>query len=88
MLSLMTQAFLLFEEATPAAEEETSGVALLLPDKNEAIAGVIAFAIVFFFIWKWAVPRAEQDARSSPASDSVRIRGRRGFQGRGREPVA
>jgi F-type H+-transporting ATPase subunit b len=56
MLSLMTQAILLFEEATPAAEEETGGVALLLPDKNEAIAGIIAFAIVFFFIWKWAVP--------------------------------
>ena len=56
MLSLMTQAFLLFEEATPAAEEETSGVDLLLPDPNEAIAGIIAFAIVFFFVWKWAVP--------------------------------
>jgi F-type H+-transporting ATPase subunit b len=56
MLTLMTQAFLLFEEATPAAEEETGGVALLLPDPNEAIAGIIAFAIVFFFVWKWAVP--------------------------------
>ena len=56
MLSFMTQTFLLFEEATPAAEEETSGVALLLPDPNEAIAGIIAFAIVFFFVWKWAVP--------------------------------
>ena len=55
MLSFMTQAFLLFEEAA-GAEEEPSGIDLLIPDKNEAIAGVIAFAIVFFFVWKWAVP--------------------------------
>jgi F-type H+-transporting ATPase subunit b len=56
MLSFMTQAFLLFEEATTGAEEEPSGIDLLIPDKNETIAGVIAFAIVFFFVWKWAVP--------------------------------
>ena len=56
MLSFMTQAFLLLQEAEPAAEEEAGGIALLIPDKNEAIAGVIAFAIVFFFVWKWAVP--------------------------------
>lgn len=55
MLSFMTQAFLLLEEAT-GAEEEPSGIDLLIPDKNEAIAGVIAFAIVFFFVWKWAIP--------------------------------
>jgi len=55
MLSFMTQAFLLLEEAT-GAEEEPSGIDLLIPDRNEAIAGVIAFAIVFFFVWKWAVP--------------------------------
>lgn len=56
MLSFMTQAFLLFEEATPAAEEELSGIDLLIPDWNEVIAGIIAFVIVFFFVWKWAVP--------------------------------
>jgi F-type H+-transporting ATPase subunit b len=49
---LMTQAFLLFAEET----EEASGVDLLFPDPNETIAGVIAFVIVFFFVWKWAVP--------------------------------
>lgn len=56
MLSFMTQVFLLFEEATPAAEAEPSGIDLLIPDWNEAIAGIIAFVIVFFFVWKWAVP--------------------------------
>ena len=56
MLSFMTQALLLFEEATTDAAEESSGAALLMPDKNEAIAGIIAFIIVFFFVWKWAVP--------------------------------
>ena len=41
-----------------AAEEseESGGIDLLLPAAEELIAGVIAFSIVFFFIWKWAVP--------------------------------
>ena len=84
----MTQAFLLFEEATPAAEEETSGVALLLPDPNEAIAGIIAFAIVFFFVWKWAVPALNKTLEARQQAIRAELRGRRGRQGRGREPVA
>ena len=56
MLLMMTQAFLLFAEETTAADEEASGVDLLFPDPKETIAGVIAFAIVFFFVWKWAIP--------------------------------
>lgn len=40
-----------------AAEESGDGGAeLLLPATPELIAGIIAFAIVFFFIWRWAVP--------------------------------
>ncbi len=43
-----------------AAEEgnkEASGVDLLLPtDLNEVWAGLIAFAIVFFVIWRFAAP--------------------------------
>lgn len=40
-----------------AAEEEGgSGLDLLIPPVNELIAGIVAFAIVFFFVWKWAVP--------------------------------
>lgn len=42
---------------TFAAEEgDGGGLDLLLPPLNELIAGIIAFAIVFFFIWRWAVP--------------------------------
>jgi F-type H+-transporting ATPase subunit b len=37
-------------------EEGSSGLALLIPEPAELIAGIIAFAIVFFFIWRWAVP--------------------------------
>ena len=39
-----------------AAEEEASGIDLLLPVTEELIAGILAFGIVFFFIWKFAVP--------------------------------
>lgn len=41
-----------------AAEEgeEASGTDLLLPVWEELIAGLIAFAIVFFFVWRFAVP--------------------------------
>jgi F-type H+-transporting ATPase subunit b len=41
-----------------AAEEEggSSGLDILLPPLNELIAGIIAFAIVFFFIWRFATP--------------------------------
>ena len=39
-----------------AASEEPSGVDLLIPDLREMGAAIIAFAIVFFFIWKYAIP--------------------------------
>jgi len=39
------------------AAEETSGIDLLLPrDVNEIIVGVIAFVVVFGFVWKIASP--------------------------------
>jgi F-type H+-transporting ATPase subunit b len=47
---------MLFASLLLAAEEEASGADLLIPDLRELGAGVIAFAIVFFFIWKYAVP--------------------------------
>ena len=41
--------------------EEPSGVDLLLPtDLNEVWAGLVAFAIVFFVIWKFAVPASSE----------------------------
>lgn len=41
-----------------AAEEAESGsgIDLLLPATSELIAGIIAFAIIFFFVWRWAMP--------------------------------
>lgn len=43
-------------EIVAAAEEEAEGIDLLLPETSELIAGILAFAIIFFFIWKWALP--------------------------------
>lgn len=44
--------------AVLAAEEEgaTDNTSLVLPETSELIAGILAFAIVFFFVWKWALP--------------------------------
>ncbi|HEX9864246.1 MAG TPA: F0F1 ATP synthase subunit B [Acidimicrobiia bacterium] len=42
--------------ATEEGEEASSGASLVLPEPAELIAGVLAFAIVFFFVWKWALP--------------------------------
>lgn len=41
-----------------AAEEgeESGGLDILLPPLNELIAGIIAFAVVFFFVWRYATP--------------------------------
>ena len=49
---------LLAQEVEPisAEVEDSGGVGLLLPVAEELIAGIIAFGIVFYFIWKWAVP--------------------------------
>lgn len=52
MFSPMTLAVLAQEHE----EATTSNVSLVLPETNELIAGIVAFAIVFFFVWKWALP--------------------------------
>ena len=51
---------MLFASLLLAAEEEANPADLLLPDYRELGAGVIAFAIVFFFFWKFAVPALNQ----------------------------
>lgn len=50
---LFAQLILAAEES---AEAESGGLDLLLPAPEELFAGIIAFSIVFFFVWKWAVP--------------------------------
>lgn len=50
---------LLFALATLAQEEggeTSSGLSLILPEPSELIAGILAFLIMFFFVWKWALP--------------------------------
>jgi F-type H+-transporting ATPase subunit b len=37
--------------------EETNEPADLYPHANELIVGAIAFAVLFFFVWKWVLPR-------------------------------
>lgn len=58
MYVLLTKAYYLLQEVEPISEEgaEESGAALLLPAAEELIAGIIAFSIVFFFVWKWGIP--------------------------------
>jgi F-type H+-transporting ATPase subunit b len=37
--------------------EETNEPKDLYPHANELIVGAIAFAVLFFFVWKWVLPR-------------------------------
>jgi F-type H+-transporting ATPase subunit b len=39
------------------AETEVSEKSDLYPHANELIVGAIAFAVLFFFMWKWVLPR-------------------------------
>jgi len=61
------------ETGSPAAEDGGGGLDLLLPATEELIAGVIAFAIVFFFVWKWAIPVLNKtlDARAQAIRDEL-----------------
>ena len=43
------------EETTPV-DEPSSGIDLLLPPTSELIAGLIAFVIIFAFVWRWVLP--------------------------------
>lgn len=36
--------------------ESSGGLEILLPPVNELVAGIIAFAVVFFFVWRYAAP--------------------------------
>ena len=43
-----------------AAAEEPSGVDLLFPNYRELIPAVVAFAIVFWLMWKFAIPQLNE----------------------------
>lgn len=62
------------------ATEESDGLSLVLPHTEELIAGILAFAIVFFFVWKWALPtinktlEARQEAITGQISEAERVK--------------
>lgn len=68
---------ILFAQALPIAAEEADsgegGLEILLPATNELIAGIIAFAIVFFFIWRYAVPAINRALEQRQAAISGQI---------------
>jgi len=42
------------------AQEATSDKENLYPHAAELLVGALAFAIVFYFLWKWVIPRVNQ----------------------------
>jgi len=66
--------------ATEEGEETSDGLSLVLPHPEELIAGILAFAIVFFFVWKWALPtinktlEARQAAITGQLTDAERAK--------------
>ncbi len=42
--------------AAETGAETGKGIDLLLPDTSELIAGILAFSIIFVFVWKWVLP--------------------------------
>jgi F-type H+-transporting ATPase subunit b len=54
-------------------EESSSNVDLVLPETAELIAGIIAFAIVFFFVWKWAWPTMNKTLEQRQAAMTGQI---------------
>ena len=62
--------------------EASSNVSLVLPETNELIAGIVAFLIVFFFVWKWAIPAINRtlEARQKAILDALKDDEVPGFQ--------
>ena len=54
--------------ATAEGAEESSGVDLLIPATEELVAGIIAFAIIFFFVWKWVFPQITKTLEARQAA--------------------
>ncbi len=52
MLTLISAALAQAEEVHESSDQEN-----LYPHAAELIVGAVAFAIIFFFMWKWVLPR-------------------------------
>ncbi len=59
--------------AAEEGESGSGGLDILLPPRDELIAGIIAFAVVFFFIWKWAVPAINRGLEQRQAAIAGQI---------------
>ncbi len=68
---------MVFAQLLPIAAEEAEngegGLEILLPATSELIAGIIAFAIVFFFVWRFAVPAINRALEQRQAAISGQI---------------
>jgi F-type H+-transporting ATPase subunit b len=51
-----------------ATEGEGSAAELLLPAWPELVAGVIAFSLVYFFVWKWVWPSLNKTIEARQAA--------------------
>ena len=51
-----------------ASDEEPSGVDLLFPDYREMIPAIVAFAIVFWLMWKFAIPQLNETLEKRAAA--------------------
>ena len=74
MRYLATQFLLAAEEAEHGAAEETSGLDLILPAFEELLWGIVAFAVVFFVLNKFAFPalRKNVEARDKQIQDDLK----------------
>ena len=59
--------------ASEGGEEGGSAAELLLPAWPELVAGIIAFAIVFFFVWKWVWPNLNKTMETRQAAIAGQI---------------
>jgi F-type H+-transporting ATPase subunit b len=53
----MVQAFITAIVVAQEQVEETNEPKDLYPHLNELVVGAIAFGVLFFFVWKWVLPR-------------------------------
>ncbi|MGI9666439.1 MAG: F0F1 ATP synthase subunit B [Acidimicrobiia bacterium] len=54
--------------AAEASSEDSGGIGLLLPAPEELIAGIIAFAIIFVVVWKFALPTFKETLEARQAA--------------------
>ncbi len=66
---------MLFAQIVLAVEEgeEPEGIDLLIPEIPELVAGIVAFAVVFFFVWRYALPALNRTLEARQAAIAGQI---------------